>query len=135
MWDLQTGEIVGKFESYARPLSGQLEPCTCHRYSPCDSANWFNTQLGLCLYTPKPQHMPLAAAREMSSFTQQIPRRLANIEPPSQPAAPGLGSAVAMYVQRVSVIVRKLDCSSHSKTEPRWEEDSNGVGNRPDFHF
>jgi len=26
MWDLQTGEIVGKFESYARPTSAQLEP-------------------------------------------------------------------------------------------------------------
>jgi len=26
MWDLQSGGIVGKFESYARPASGQLEP-------------------------------------------------------------------------------------------------------------
>ena len=28
MWDLQSGDVVGKFESYARPASGQLEPCT-----------------------------------------------------------------------------------------------------------
>ena len=27
MWDLQTGDIVGKFESYARPTSAQIEPC------------------------------------------------------------------------------------------------------------
>lgn len=26
MWDVQTGNIVGKFESYARPTSAQLEP-------------------------------------------------------------------------------------------------------------
>lgn len=27
MWDIQSGDVVGKFESYARPTSGQLEPC------------------------------------------------------------------------------------------------------------
>ena len=38
MWDLQSGDIVGKFESYARPSSGQLEPCT-----------WLSIKLALLL--------------------------------------------------------------------------------------
>lgn len=46
MWDLQSGDVAGKFESYARPASGQLEPCMLSlatpmcSYSPVENIAW-----------------------------------------------------------------------------------------------
>lgn len=87
---------------------------------PCVVIDHYGTQLGPCLCIPKAQHMLLAAALEMSLFTPQIPRHLADIEPLSRLAVVDLDSVVPTYVQPVCLLSpRDLIRGSHLKTEPR----------------
>lgn len=59
MWDLQSGEIVGKFESYARPTSGQLEPCMWPLiYLLCFLLTDYERSL-VCIFAPQSYHIYL----------------------------------------------------------------------------
>ena len=69
LWDLGSGEVVGKFESYAR--QGQpddVEPCEFSCLLSNRVTSEYLLQPGLCLSTQPVEHMHLAGAQEKSLF-------------------------------------------------------------------
>ena len=137
MWDLQSGQIVGKFESYARPASGQLEPCTrssIHFSSSCSLTG--NVAWSVSLHPTATTYVScggsgnvLVHSTEPTSFGQHRATLTTGR------VKFGLCCTYVRPTCQCILSPGYLIQGSHLDIESRRQSDSVRVGNGPDIHF
>jgi hypothetical protein len=100
LWDLNSGEIIGKYESYLRTGTEAVEPCTFA--SPSLGPQLTHKKRGLSHLAQGGRPTPRLVAQETLQYTLQIRHRSARSSPPSQAAETSLACFVLMCVLRVS---------------------------------